>query len=579
MSGLLTAPLAIALATEYILARQTLGFLVAERSSHLGESGHRRRNMAARYAIVGAQVHTMDPSAPTAYAVAWTDGEIVAVGTDLDVRDAIDSATHVIDGRGLTVTPGLVDSHQHLFMGAELGQGINFDRVDSIDGLRSRICAERERVGPGGWVQGFAVEYAAFEGAGYHHGLLDDAAGDGPMFLLSLDVHTAFVNEHALRLAGISGPVEFGEGSTVICDDGRPTGELKELPAMKLVMDRIPTTIASTKRDWYRQAIAAQNALGITAVHQMDGSLETLDVLAALEAEGPLDLQVLVHSFVFPSTGDDEVAELIAAKDRAGRRWTADGVKFMLDGVIDTGTAWLEEHDTEGECLDPYWPDVEHYCRRIRRFHDAGFRIATHAIGDRAVREVLDAYAGLPRRGGPRHRIEHIEAAPDALVSRFKTEGVTASMQLVHMRWLRPDLTDPWSQRLGVDRCRHAFRAGDISADGALVVLGSDWPVAPYDPRMGFFAARQRRAHDVHDPRPIGTARPLTGQEVLAGYTRNPALAIGDTASGVLGVGMRADLVAWAEDPVTCAAGDITDLPVVLTASAGRIVHRADSLG
>jgi predicted amidohydrolase YtcJ len=534
--------------------------------------------MAARYAILGAAVHTMDPSAPSASAVAWTDEAIVAVGSDLDVRDAIDGATQVIDGTGLTLTPGLVDSHQHLFMGAELGQGVNFDRVDSLEGLRSHIRAERERVGPGGWVQGFAVEYAAFEGATYHHGLLDAAAGDGPMFLLSLDVHTAFVNEHALRLAGITGPVQFGEGSTVMCVDGRPTGELKEMPAMKLVMDRIPTPTTSTKRDWYRQAIAAQNALGITAVHQMDGSLETLDVLAALEAEGPLDLAVLVHSFMFPSTEDDEVAELIAAKHRAGLRWKADGVKFMMDGVIDTGTAWLEEHDTHGEGQAPYWPDVAHYRRRVRAFHDAGFRIATHAIGDRAVREVLDTYAALPSRGGPGHRIEHIEAAPDALVSRFRAEGVTASMQPVHMRWLRPDLSDPWSERLGADRCRHAFRTGDISADGALVVLGSDWPVAPYDPRMGFFAARQRRAHDVADPRPIGTARPLTGAEVLAGYTRNPALAVGDTTSGALAVGMRADLVAWAGDPVTCSPGDITDLPVVLTASAGRIVHRADSI-
>ena len=164
-----------------------------------------------------------------------------------------------------------------------------------------------------------------------------------------------------------------------------------------------------------------------------------------------------------------------------------------LDGVIDTGTAWLEEPDSHGEGLEPMWPDLSLYHRRARMFHDAGFRVATHAIGDRAVREVLDVYAGLPGTPSAPHRIEHIETSPDRTVARFAPQGVTASMQPVHMRWVAHDMTDPWSQRLDHTRCDHAWRSGDIAASGALVVLGSDWPVAPFDPRMGFFAARERR--------------------------------------------------------------------------------------
>ncbi len=535
--------------------------------------------MAVEYAILGARVRTMDAEAPHATAVAWTGGEIVAVGGDAEIRELCDARTQVIDGAGRTVTPGLTDGHQHLFHGAELGRGATFDRVASLADLRDRIRAERRRVGAGAWVTGYAVEYAAFEGARYHHDLIDETAGPGPMFLYALDLHTAFVNAEALRIAGVTGPVDFGVGAIVACDQNGPTGELNEMAAMRLVMDTIPAPTPAQRLDWVRDAIADQNAVGLTAIHQMDGDAETLAQLAALEQDGHLGLRVLLHQFVYPTTGDDEVAEMIGTWGRAGRQWSYRGAKFMLDGVIDTGTAWLEEADTHGDGRDPYWPDIARYRRRIRQFHDAGFSIATHAIGDRAVREALDTYAALPGGSGGRHRIEHIEAAPDALVGRFRAEGVTASMQPIHMRWLRPDLSDPWSERLGAHRCDRAFRSGDISGSGALVVLGSDWPVAPYDPRMGFFAARARRAPDVTDPRAIGASRPLTGEEVLAGYTVNAARAAGDTAGGMLRPGLRADLVAWADDPVTCATADVTDLPVDLTVAGGRIVHRSGSVG
>ena len=227
--------------------------------------------MAVEYAILGARVRTMDAEAPHATAVAWTGGEIVAVGGDAEIRELCDARTQVIDGTGRTMTPGLTDGHQHLFHGAELGRGATFDRVASLADLRDRIRAERRRVGAGAWVTGYAVEYAAFEGARYHHDLIDEAAGPGPMFLYALDLHTAFVNAEALRIAGVTGPVDFGVGAIVACDENGPTGELNEMAAMRLVMDKIPTPTQAQRLDWVRDAIADQNAVGLTAIHQMDG--------------------------------------------------------------------------------------------------------------------------------------------------------------------------------------------------------------------------------------------------------------------------------------------------------------------
>ncbi len=530
---------------------------------------------AADLALVDVRIRTMDPALPAATALAVRDGVLVAVGDTADVRAACDGSTRVLSGRGWHVTPGVVDGHQHLFMGAEVARGASFDRVATLDGVRAVLRAERERVGPGGWLLGYAFEYAALQGADYHHALVDEAAGPGPMLVHSLDMHTAFANAEALRLAGVTGARDFPDGASVVVDDeGRPTGELREMAAVQTVWSAAPGLADDERLTLYAEAIRAQNAVGITGVHQMDGGREAIDRLQRLEAEGLLGLRVCQHSWVDPADDEDALADVVARRDLAGARWSAAAVKFMLDGVIDTGTAWLEEPDTHGAGVDPMWPDVDRFRRTLRRFHDAGFRIATHAIGDRAIREVLDAYATFPAGAG-RHRVEHVESAPPATVARFAAEGVAASMQPIHLRWIDAAMTDPWSQRLGVHRCAHAMPSGDIGASGATVVLGSDWPVAPYDPRLGFFAAQQRFAPDVDDRRPIGTSRPLTGLEALEGYTVHAARACG-ADGGVLRPGAPADLVAWGDDPVTCPPDDVLGLPVHLTVVGGDVVHQAD---
>ena len=479
--------------------------------------------MAADAAVVSTTVRTVDPARPFADAVAWRDGVVVAVGSD-DVRRACDGRTDVIDGSGLTVTPGLVDGHQHLFLGARWRRGVDCSGARDLDELRRRIRAGRRALGPQGWLLGYGAEYSSLAGAAYDYDLLQGADGPGPMMLWTFDMHTVFANAEALRIAGIAGPMRLGDAAEVVCDDaGRPTGELREWSAANLVTRVVPAPSATQERQWHVEALRAQNAVGLTGQHLMDGGLATMAQLAALEDDDQLTQRVLLHHFVYPTTGDDEIAAMIAAVDRRGRRWQADGAKFMMDGVIDTGTGWLEEPDYHGENTEPMWPDPGHYAGRVAEFHRAGFRVATHAIGDRAVRHALDTYAALPGGSAGRHRIEHIETAPDALIGRFAPQAVTASMQPIAMQWVQPDRSDPWSARLDPGRCAHGWRMGDLSAGGARVVLGSDWPVAHFDPRPGFYAARMRRGPDASDPRPIGATRPLTGAETLAGYTINAA--------------------------------------------------------
>src|ERR1035437_9437065 len=212
--------------------------------------------MPAELALFGADIRTMDPSRPHATAMAVSNGVIVAVGTDDEVRDACDAATQVLGEPGWAVTPGLTDGHQHLFMGAEVGRGIDFDRVDTLDEIRAMLAEERRRVGPGGWILGFA-----------------NAAG--------------------LAIAGVSGARRFADGSSIVCDDlGRPTGELHERSAIESVRAIIPTAGRDERIGWYRDAIARQNAVGITGVHLMDGGVETADLLEELEGDGGLNMSV-----------------------------------------------------------------------------------------------------------------------------------------------------------------------------------------------------------------------------------------------------------------------------------------------
>jgi predicted amidohydrolase YtcJ len=183
-------------------------------------------------------------------------------------------------------------------------------------------------------------------------------------------------------------------------------------------------------------------------------------------------------------------------------------------------------------------------------FSERGFQCVTHATGDRGVREALDTYAAVGAAPRVRHRIEHIETLQPADLPRFAAQGVVASMQAQHMMWLHPDRTDNWSARLGDDRCDRAFLIRSLRESGATIALGSDWPVARFDPRVGMAAARLRRPLG-HCERRAYDDQSLDGLAALEGYTIGAALTGGDgDRLGRLIPGYGADVTVTADDPV-----------------------------
>jgi predicted amidohydrolase YtcJ len=314
------------------------------------------------------------------------------------------------------------------------------------------------------------------------------------------------------------------------------------------------------------ELLSAMAATGLTGAHVMD--LGDLDLIAAVARETVLPLRLRFAPWCMP--GDDEAAldELIALQSRAGRHWRVGGVKFFIDGTVEGGTAWLEHPDCHGQGTEAFWPDPRAYSEAVRRLHRAGVRTATHAIGDAGVRHVLDTVESLGPDARLTHRIEHIESVPDDTLARFARLGVIASMQPPHTDYTRADRTDEWSRRLGDTRAARAWRMRDLREAGAIVALGSDWPIAHYDARAVLATARA--------PRGAAAGRAgLTGLQALEGCTGHAAVAAGEThLAGRIAPGLRADLTALGIDPVDAPADEVAEAPVRLTVTGGHLVHR-----
>ena len=308
------------------------------------------------------------------------------------------------------------------------------------------------------------------------------------------------------------------------------------------------------------------NRVGLTAIHMMDGTLATPDECRALEQSGRLTAGRWCPS---PSsrTAEDELIEAaIAAGAQPGRLWRSGWAKFFIDGVVETGTAWLEEPDTQGRGMEPNWPDPGRYAATvIARFAEAGF--PSHHARDRRprVRCALDAYRRrrgrrrAARTGSSTSRPRRTRSSPGShrRASWPRSRPTTCS-------GCRPDVTIHGARSLGPERRDRGFRIGDLRRSGAVLALGSDWPVAGYDPRegMGLGAAAPRGRATATGSRST-PSRLISGIEALEGYTTHAAAAVSDDAvAGRIAPGYRATSPRSPTDPVECDPDDLMELPV-----------------
>jgi predicted amidohydrolase YtcJ len=517
--------------------------------------------------------------------VAVAGERIVAVGTDDGLAARRGPRTEVFDAGGGLITAGFDDAHIHFRMGAMALVGVQLRREDSLAQMQAELRRYAAENPERAWIRGRGWHYNAFPGGLPTRQQLDEAIPDRPALIDSFDVHSGWANSRALSIAGITRDTPDPTGGELVRDPrtGEPTGALKEQPAMELVERHAPLPEQDEQLAGLRDALRLYAAQGLTAAQDASAEPDEFALYARLHDAGELTARMRLALLIEPGHGSTRWQERLTeyeetAFPRRGNPWLAGGIlKGFVDGVVESGTAYLLEPyaDRAGRGR-PNWSDGE-LQESVALAHRRGWQVELHAIGDGAVRQVLDTYDALGdgEARARRHRLEHIETISAADIPRPARLGVVASMQPYHSDPAPAELA-MWSAALGPDRASRGWPMNSLQSAGAVLAFGSDWPVRPFEPFLALHAAVNRTTLDGHPPGGWLPAEQLSLPDALSAYTWGSAYAAHEEARrGVVSAGYLADLAVLDRDLLAEGADAITGTRVTLTVVSGRVVHRS----
>jgi predicted amidohydrolase YtcJ len=540
----------------------------------------------AQVILRGATVFTSNPARRWAEAVAVREGRIIFVGPHAELESHREEDSHVVDLPGCFVLPGFQDAHVHPDHG-----GLDRARCDlyELSGREQYVSAvERYAAGhpDAAWILGGGWTLSDFPRGTPHRSLLDAVVPDRPAYLPNRDGHGAWVNTRALDLAGVTRDTpDPPDGRIERDEDGTPFGVVHE-GAMKLVSRLIPPPTPGELEAALLEAQAHLHSLGVTAWQDAHLTRDSLAAYRSLAERGDLSARVVGALWWDRYRGDDQVEELLELR-AAGTvgRFQATAVKIMQDGIIENFTAGM---------LDPYldpngsptsgrglsFVEPEALRQHVVRLDREGFQVHVHAIGDRAVREALDAFEAALAANGPtaaRHHIAHLQVVHPDDVPRFARLGVVANAQPL---WacLDDQMRDLCLPTLGPERSTWQYPFGDLMRSGAIMAFGSDWPVTTPDPLKEMQVAVTRVPHDGPGRDPFLPGQRVGLTQALDAFTRGSAFVNHlDDMTGSLEVGKLADLVILDRNPFS-EGGSIGDARVLLTMIEGDVVFADRSI-
>ncbi|HLU48467.1 MAG TPA: amidohydrolase, partial [Planctomycetota bacterium] len=484
----------------------------------------------------GGKVWTGDGMMPIAEAVAIDGDRIVGVGQDEDLltRFHTSDPAATIDLEGRLVVPGIIDSHVHLLAGGMELLAPDLRSADSEEEMARRLAEHAATLPPGTWITSGSWDHENWPGAQLPtRTLVDRYVPDHPILVARLDGHMALANSRALEIAGITKDTPDPPGGTIVRDEsGEPTGILKDR-AEDLVLEHIPPLSIDEAKMLLRAAARHAAELGVTGVASMGAGRTELDALAELDRAGELTFRV----FAYVPISELEDYE---GGERLSPHVVIVGVKAFTDGSLGSSTAlflepYLSDPSTIGLALADSSPggDLE---RQVGAAIERGLQPAIHAIGDRAIRELLDLYERIDgydkidaRSMGTMKavdaigffRIEHAQHIHPDDLGRFAKLGVVASMQPYHAiddgRWAEG--------RIGAERLKTSYAFRSLRRRAAMLAFGSDWPVAPLSPWEGIYAAVTRRTLDGKHPDGWVPEERITIEGALDAYTFGSAIA------------------------------------------------------
>lgn len=544
--------------------------------------------MPADLIIANARIRPIfAPAGMTAVAVA--EGRILALGSDAAIRALAGPGTRIIDADGRELIPGFIESHLHLFMGGATLAMLNLGPTFGFEATRAAL-RDFAAANPGDEILfGYAVNYVIFgEDRRPDRHLLDAIIADRPVCLLSTDLHCAWANTRALELAGILHGADVGPGAEVVMgEDGHATGELREFAAMNRVkmlsrlkgrdgLDYEGGQVSEEDRAHDAALIRTAGEYcarhGITTAVNMDGNAYQAGLMRDLTLAGRMPVRVSLPLRLEERHGAAGVARIEDfGPDVPG--WLRFGrIKLFMDGVYDTWTALTvtDYPDRPGFRSEPLIaPEIFNaICVEADR---RGLQVATHAVGDGAVRATIDGYEAARRENGPRdsrHRIEHIDTITPEDLARLAPLGIVASMQPVHPPGSAGLPLEPTTTIMGRARWGTAFPWRMIRDRGVPLAFGTDWPVSPISPLYAIHCALTRKpwADDMPD-------QCLGLDECLLAYTTGGAYAdFAEDRSGRLEPGFDADLV-LIEGALDGLAETENAATVALTVCGGTITH------
>ncbi len=545
------------------------------------------RTLPADLVLRGGRVVTVDDAVPEAEAIAIEGYRIVAVGSNREIDARVGPGTEVIELEGRLAIPGFIEGHGHyMSLGwaktvLDLGHATTWGEIVERVGKAARAARPGDWIFGSGWHQEKWTEAPrpSVDGVPLHHAL-SEASPENPVSLAHASGHAIFANAAALELAGIDADTPDPPGGTIVRDaQGSPTGLLREAaeglveaPIAAWNQRRPPEERAAEARRMMELAGREALSKGITSFQDAGASFEEIDRFRAWAEEGALPVRLYVM------VGLEETNEKLAERlpdyrilPEANAFLAVRSIKRMIDGALGSHGAWLLEPYSDmpgstGLVLDP--PARIEETARIAIRH--GFQLNTHAIGDRANREVLDVYERIFRQHPDltdlRWRIEHAQHLDPADVPRFAALGVIASMQGVHAA-----SDGPWlPQRLGEARAGQLSYVWRSLIDaGALVTNGSDAPVEDVDPIASFHASVTRKMSNGASFHPEQSMTPL---EALRSYTiDNAHAAFEEHQKGSITPGKLADITVLSKDITAIPADEIPTARVVYTILGGRI--------
>ncbi|GMU44313.1 MAG: amidohydrolase family protein [Xanthomonadales bacterium] len=496
------------------------------------------------------RIHLRADAEPVA-ALAWdAQGRVIAAGAHAQVRAQLEQRgrgvrEHAFDG---VVLPGLIDAHGHL-----LGLGSALLQVDLVGSrdlkeIRARLRTKARALAEGDWLIGRGWDQNDWPAQEFPSAAdLDRQFPERPVWLTRIDGHAGWANSAAMRVAGIDATTPDPPGGRLLRDAaGKPTGVFVDT-AMDLVQARLPAHDRAWRRRALVAALHAASAAGLTGVHDAGVSRADLGLMRELADEGALPLRIYAMA-----DGASAALDWLCKEGpyrHPGGRLQMRAVKLYADGALGSrGAALLADYADDAGNRGLLVTSEAALRAAIERAAGCGVQPAVHAIGDRANRIVLDAYARLDRqqRMALRPRIEHAQVVDPTDIPRFAELGVIASMQPTHAT---SDM--PWAQaRIGAERLRGAYAWRRLLDSGAKLALGSDFPVERVEPVLGLYAAATRQ--DARGEPADGWLpdQRMRLEEALDGFTRGAAWAgFAEAEVGSLEVGKRADFIVLTADP------------------------------